>query len=105
MPQFDVHRNRNASRSGTPFLLIVQSKRFDSSGRRVVVPLLPTAKVAIAEPAFAPVFLVEQQPVILNLLQIASVPADHLGDFICSLSDDSDRIIAAIDFLISRAWG
>lgn len=52
-----------------------------------------------------PLFVIEGHDVILNPLQLASVPADQLGEKVCSLADDSDRIIAAIDLLISRAWG
>ncbi|CAO3452187.1 hypothetical protein [Azospirillum largimobile] len=52
-----------------------------------------------------PLFVIEGHDVILNPLQLASVPADQLGENVCSLAEDSDRIIAAIDLLISRAWG
>jgi len=105
MAQFDVHRNRTATRSGIPYLAIVQSQRFDASARRVIVPLLLADKVQSTEPSLTPLFMIEGQNVILNPLQLASVPADQLGEKVCSLADDSDRIIAAIDLLISRAWG
>ncbi len=105
MPQFDVHRNRSANRTGVPFLLIVQSQRFDPSNRRVVVPLLPANKVRATDPSFTPVFTVDQRDVVLHPLQIVSIPSDHLGEKVCSLADDGDRIIAALDLLISRAWG
>ncbi|SMH31155.1 CcdB family protein [Azospirillum agricola] len=105
MAQFDVHRNRSAARTGVPFLLVVQSQRFDASGRRVVVPLLPADKLRATEPSFTPAFLVEQRSVVLHPLQIVSIPADHLGEKVCSLADDGDRIIAALDLPISRAWG
>jgi len=105
MAQFDVHRNRSAARTGVPFLLVVQSQRFDASGRRVVVPLLPADKLRTAEPSFTPEFLVDDRRVILHPLQVVSIPADHLGEKVGSLADDGDRIIAALDLLISRAWG
>ncbi|PWC39540.1 CcdB family protein [Azospirillum sp. TSO35-2] len=105
MAQFDVHRNRGATRSGTPYLVVVQSQRFDASKRRVVVPLLAADAVQTAEPSLTPTFVVERRDVLLNPLQLASVPAEQLGERVCSLADDSDRIVAAIDLLISRAWG
>jgi toxin CcdB len=105
MAQFHVHWNRTATRSGIPYLVIVQSQRFDASARRVVVPLLLADKVQSTEPSLTPLFVIEGHDVILNPLQLASVPADQLGEKVCSLADDSDRIIAAIDLLISRAWG
>ncbi|AWU95514.1 CcdB family protein [Azospirillum ramasamyi] len=105
MAQFDVHRNPTAARSGIPYLVIVQSQRFDSSARRVIVPLLLADKVQSTEPFLTPLFVIEGHDVILNPLQLASVRAEQLGEKVCSLADDSDRIIAAIDLLISRAWG
>ncbi|WP_452006601.1 CcdB family protein [Azospirillum largimobile] len=105
MAQFDVHRNRTAARSGIPYLVIVESQRFDASARRVIAPLLLAGKVQSTEPSLTPLFVIEGHDVILNPLQLASVPADQLGENVCSLAEDSDRIIAAIDLLISRAWG
>ncbi|MBK1838329.1 CcdB family protein [Azospirillum sp. YIM B02556] len=105
MAQFDVHRNRTATRSGIPYLVIVQSQRFDASARRVIAPLLLASKVRSTEPSLTPLFVIEGHDVILNPLQLASVLAGQLGEKVCSLADDSDRIIAAIDLLISRAWG
>lgn len=105
MAQFDVHRNRTAARSGIPYLVIVQSQRFDASGRRVIAPLLLADRVECTEPSLTPKFLIEGHAVILNPIQLASVPTDQLGEKVCSLAEDSDRIIASIDLLISRAWG
>ena len=105
MPQFDMHRNRTATRSGIPYLVIAQSQRFDASARRVVAPLLLADKLQCTEPSLTPKFEIEGHGVVLNPLQLASVPMDQLGEKVCSLADDTDRIIAAIDLLISRAWG
>ncbi|HYH22505.1 MAG TPA: CcdB family protein [Azospirillum sp.] len=104
MAQFDVHRARGAQRNGVPYVLIVQSKRFDSSGRRVVAPLLDAKLVQVSEAVLTPAFVVEGRNVVLNPLQIVSLPAGQLGDYVCSLESEGDRIIAAIDMLISRAW-
>lgn len=57
------------------------------------------------EPNLNPRFQVEQLDVVLHPLQMASVAADRLGARVASLSDHGDRIIAAIDLVISRAWG
>jgi len=43
--------------------------------------------------------------VVLNPLEIVSVPTEALGDRIASLAQDSDLVIAALDELFSRAWG
>lgn len=105
MAQFDVHRNRNGARTGIPYLLIIQSRRFDSSGRRVVAPLLDANAVRVVEPALTPVLIVEDRKVVLHPLQIVSVPTEHLGLLVGSLALEGGRIIAALDLLISRAWG
>jgi toxin CcdB len=47
---------------------------------------------------------IEGTKVVLNPLQIVSVAVDRLGDLVVSLKDDGDRVIAAIDLLITRAW-
>ncbi|WP_448206198.1 CcdB family protein [Azospirillum sp. sgz302134] len=104
MAQFDVHRNRSAARTGIPYLLLIQSRRFDESGRRVVVPLLDARLVRVAEPSFTPTLIVEDCKVVVHPLQIVSIPATYLGAFVGSVADKGDRIIAALDLLISRAW-
>ncbi|HEY0837702.1 MAG TPA: CcdB family protein [Azospirillum sp.] len=104
MAQFDVHRAKGAQRNGIPYVLILQSKRFDTSGRRVVAPLLDAKLVHVSEATLTPTFVVEGRNVVLNPLQIASLPTEQLGDYVCSLDSEGDRIIAAIDMLISRAW-
>jgi toxin CcdB len=104
MAQFDVHRAKGAQRSGIPYVLIVQSRRFDFSGRRVVVPLLDAKLVQVSEQTLTPTLVVEGRNVVLNPLQIVSLPVDQLGDYVCSLESEGDRIIAAIDMLTSRAW-
>jgi toxin CcdB len=48
---------------------------------------------------------VEGAQVVLNPLEIVSVPTEALGDRVASLAEESDLIIAALDELFSRAWG
>lgn len=43
--------------------------------------------------------------VVLDPLQMAAVAVDRLGPIVANLSGDGDRIIRAIDLLISRAHG
>jgi len=105
MAQFDVHRNRGAQKAAIPFLLIVQSRRFDGFGRRLVIPLVEASSNPITEPSLNPPVVVEGRNLVLHTLQMTSIPASHLGEFVCSLEAEGDRIINAIDLLISRAWG
>lgn len=105
MAQFDIHRNIGARRADTPFIVIVQSRRFDDVGRRVVVPLLTQTAAPPRQTSLNPIFDVEGSQVVLHPLQIASVPFDRLGPKVGSLASEADRIIAALDLVISRAWG
>ena len=104
MAQFDVHRNKGTQKSAIPYFLIVQSRRFDQFGRRVVIPLVDSKLNPNAEPTLNPVVEVEGRAVVLHTLQLTSLSLGQLGEYVCSLESEGDRIIAAIDMLISRAW-
>lgn len=105
MAQFDVHRNKGTQKTITPYILLVQSRRFDYFRRRMVIPLVDRSINPPVEPRLNPIFLIEGREVVLHTLSTLSVPADQLGPLVCSLEGDGDRIIAAIDMLLSRAWG
>ncbi|HVK85752.1 MAG TPA: CcdB family protein [Kofleriaceae bacterium] len=104
MAQFDVHRNIGAQRAVIPFVVIVQSRRFDLAGRRVVIPMVLESAAPAAEPRLNPVFEIENTRVVLNPLHMVSIATQRLGERVASLKADGDRVIAAIDLLISRAW-
>ncbi|CBS88342.1 CcdB family protein [Azospirillum lipoferum] len=105
MSQFDVHRNIGAGRQTTPFVVVVQSRRFDGARSRVVIPMVDKRAEPPIDPQLNPSFEIDGRSVVLHPLQTVSVRTERLGEKVCSLADDSDRIIAAIDLLISRAWG
>lgn len=106
MGQFDVHRNPGRHRAVIPFVVVVQSAAFDDYRRRVVVPLVRKSHVgAIHHAGFNPGFVVEGVAVVLHPLELVSVPLEALGDPVASLAADGDRIIGALDELLSRAYG
>jgi len=41
MAQFDVHATTGRNTAGTPYVVVVQSARYDRRPTRVVIPLLP----------------------------------------------------------------
>jgi toxin CcdB len=103
--QFDVHRNTGKQKEAIPFVVVVQSSQFDDYRRRVVVPLVRKSAIGkISHSSFNPSFKIRGTPVVLHPLEIVSVPVSQLGDFVESLSAESQRIIAALDELLSRAW-
>jgi toxin CcdB len=105
MAQFDVHRNVGAQRAVIPYVVVVQSHRFELARRRIAVPLVLAAAAPAGDPRLNPAFEIEGTRVVLNPLQIVSIAVERLGERVGSLRDDGDRVIAAIDLVISRAWG
>ena len=104
MAQFDVHRNLGAHRREIPFVVIVQSQRLDAYRRRLVIPLVAAEAVKAVEPSLNPSFHIENLEVVLHPLEMVSIAVDRLGERVGTLRGEGDRIIAAIDIVISRAW-
>lgn len=106
MAQFDVHRNVGRQKDSIPFVVIVQSALFDGYRRRVVVPLVRKAELTqIPNPRFNPTFKVKSIAVVLHPLEIVSVAKEHLGERVGSLAAERDAIVAALDELLTRAFG
>lgn len=106
MAQFDVHRNTGKQRETIPYVVLVQSVLYDSYRRRVVVPLVcKSALGKIGNPRFNPVFKIENVSVVLHPLEMVSIPNEQLGEFVESLSKEGNRIMDALDELLTQAWG
>lgn len=106
MAQFDVHRNSGKNREAIPFVVLVQSSLFDSYRRRVVVPLVRKSSLAaIGDARFNPVFKIKGIAVVLHPLEIVSIPVDRLGKVVESIAHEGNRIMDALDELLTRAWG
>jgi toxin CcdB len=106
MAQFDVHRNGGKQRDTIPYVVIVQSGLFDGYRRRVVIPLVRKVEINQApNPRLNPTFKVKNVAVVLHPLEIVSVANENLGEQVGSLAADGDAIIAALDELITRAFG
>jgi toxin CcdB len=106
MAQFDVHRNSGRRADQIPYVVVVQSALFDDYTRRVVVPLVRAAALsATPNPRFNPTFKIGRTAVVLHPLEIVSVAVDNLGQPVASLTTEGQRILGALDELLSRAWG
>lgn len=106
MAQFDVHRNTGRHRDDIPYVVLVQSSLYDSYRRRVVVPLVnKTVLGKIGNPRFNPTFRIEKKQVVLHPLEIVSIPNEQLGEYVASLGDEGDRIMDALDELLTQARG
>lgn len=103
MAQFDVHRNNGRNRDSIPYVVVVQSTLFDDYKRRVVAPLVrATAVGKIANPRFNPMFKIGNSSVVLHPLETVSVAVENLGKSVGSLASEADRIIGALDELLTR---
>ena len=107
MAQFDVHKNAGKQRDSIPFVVVVQSSLFDKYRRRVVVPLVRLSSlnnVDALSGSLNPVFGIDGVEVMLHPLEVVSVAIDQLGEKVANLAEDGDRILAAMDELLTRAW-
>lgn len=108
MAQFDVHRNIGKQRETIPFVVVVQSSLYDSYRRRVVIPLVRRSSLdrsaAFVDAPLNPVFTVKGIKVVLHSLEIVSIAVDQLGEKVATLAQEGDRIIGAMDELLTRAW-
>lgn len=106
MAQFDVHRNTGKHSDDIPYVVLVQSSLYDNYRRRVVVPLVRKSVLGkLSNPRFNPAFRIKNIPVILHPLEIVSVPNEQLGEFVESLGQEGNRIMDALDELLTQAWG
>lgn len=95
MAQFDVHWFSDS------YVVDCQSDLVDEFGSRLVVPLLPLGPTPAAVTRLMPVFDVEGEAHVMATPLAAGVPRRLLGRPVSSLSDQSDRIKAAFDFLLN----
>jgi toxin CcdB len=103
MAQFDVHLNPGRHRDSIPFVVVVQSSLYNDYRRRVVVPLVSKSSIGkVSNPRLNPTFRVKGQSVVLHPLEIVSVANEHLGEFVQSLEEEGDAIIAALDEMLTR---
>ena len=103
MTQFSVYQNpgRNAD---VPFFVQVQSGRLGRSPGRVVIPLHRCGLLAPGDHPLTPHLIVQGQAVYANPLNLATIPVVTLKQALELLQErDQDRIIRAIDEMISRA--
>ncbi|MCC8537755.1 CcdB family protein [Xanthomonas codiaei] len=102
--QFDVYANVGRNKH-IPYVVVVQSKIFDASPRRVVVPLVSTSAHSPTPSRFTPEFVVAGHRVILQPLEMTSVPLAVLTQPAGSLKDEGQRIVDALDELFTRSFG
>ncbi|WP_235515062.1 CcdB family protein [Sphingomonas sp. Leaf25] len=68
---------------------------------RFVIPLLVPADVPRPIARLNPLVTLDGSVLLVATHFAAAVPVRELGDRVASLADEQDRIVAAIDFLLS----
>ena len=106
MAQFDVNTNPGHNRAIMPYVANVQSRRSDSMRSKVVIPLMRLARPREAGPRLNREFMVRAETVPPCACALRR-PLSVLGTVVASLAadDDASRIIAAIDAVITSAFG
>lgn len=96
MARYDVFANP----SGRGLLLDVQTDLLSGLNTRVVVPLLPRSVAPAPADRLNPVLDMDGAEVVMVTQFMAAVPLAMLKVPLGNLSDDFDRITAAIDMLM-----
>ncbi len=105
MAQFDVLRNPGRQREAIPFVVVLQNARFDRGATRFVAPLILSKLANIAEHYLAPRFTVDGLEVVMDVFNLATLPADRVGMRVASLADEESRskLMRALDEFLSQA--
>lgn len=100
--QFTAHRNVDERTCGlVPYLLDVQSDLVAKAATCVVVPLIAQARAGQAVERLMPVFEFDDGSWVMDTLQLAGVPRRAIGAPVADLAGERDRILAALDMLVS----
>lgn len=96
MARFDVYPGAR----GRGYLLDCQADYLSDLGTRVVVPLLPSE--GLPRPTrLHPIFNIAEKPHIMSTHLLFAIPTERLGRTVMDLRDEHDRIMNALDMLLT----
>lgn len=102
MAQFDVYVNPNPeTKQSIPYLLDVQADLLNNLSTRMVVPLITGSAFGKAAKHLNPQFKIKRTSVVMSTAELAGVNLNVLGEKVCSLKEQRNEIIAALDFLFT----
>ena len=97
MTRFDIHMQE-----GKQILLLnCQSDYLSHLSTRFVIPLISTGSKPPIATRLNPVFNINASDYVLATNAAATLSLKHMGGVIGSLAHEQDKIIAAIDILVS----
>ncbi len=101
MAQFDAYRDPNG---GEVLLLDVQAELLSELETRVVIPLVPAARlVGYVVRSLTPVFVIDGNAYRVLTTSVAAVPRRELRSPIANLADRRADILAALALLFTGA--
>jgi toxin CcdB len=101
--QFGVYRNKNPrTKSAFPLLVDVQSDLLEPLNTRVVIPLTAVAAL-MRKPVshLTPEVTFDGERYVLMTPQLAGISRADLGPQAGSVAEDRQKILAALDFLLT----
>lgn len=103
MLQFTVYKNKNsATKARVPYLLDIQNNLLSELETRVVIPLYATATMkGKALTVLTPAIEIDGKDYVAMTPQLAGISKKELGAEVAELTAYRDRIIAALDFLVT----
>jgi toxin CcdB len=101
MARFTVYDNSSDKNKSTPYLVDVQTDLLEGLSTRVVIPLRDAKqyKQVKLPQDLLPQFTIKGNKFILETPSMAAVPCSLLKKQVCSLKDQQNLIITAIDRL------
>ena len=103
MAQFSVYRNKNPRTKATfPLLVDIQSDLLEPLNTRVVIPLTKSPALT-KKPVnhLAPEITFDGTKYVLMTPQLAAINRSELGSLAGSVAKERQRIIAAVNFMLS----
>jgi toxin CcdB len=102
MGQFDVHLNLGCTWTFVPFVPVIQSDRYDATTHRVAAPLVLHSELRTPDRDLNPSFTIDGQIVVMDTLQLATLPVKALGPKVDTLDREHLSIIRAMDAMIAQ---
>lgn len=97
MARFDVYDGRGTA----PYLLDCQADLLSDLNTRLVVPLLLEGDAPRPATRLNPIFEIQGRQVVMVTQFAAAIATADMGERVASLAGQQDRILNAIDMLIS----
>jgi len=102
MHTFKVHTNNAQSSAKYPYVIDVQAPILDELSTRMVIPLVSKKLFGDAGMKLLnPEITIKNIEYLILAQQLTAVPKEYLGDVVEGTKVDREKLLSAIDFLIT----